>query len=253
MECYVCGQPAVGQCKKCLRFYCKQHGDVLCEACASKSEETAQVSTPSPATPIVVVEREPSFTKTVAKTGCLIAGATLAPYLWPIIAFVLLALVVVGVYSFSQAKQYFEMRSRMASDENYARLVRVVERLSPESYQRRWVLLVYDEGLRDMTTLLNGKPDQTAFEYKIKTIKSISKCDWTYPMIGDSGVCLSEYALWLPYETVMQKAGIIDRRSFDETKLRTLLLQNGCRASLVDEFIALYQEYRGKNLPDWAR
>ena len=34
MLCYVCLQPAVGQCQSCLRFYCREHGDRLCTRCA---------------------------------------------------------------------------------------------------------------------------------------------------------------------------------------------------------------------------
>ncbi|MDI6643555.1 MAG: hypothetical protein QME14_00730 [Methanobacteriaceae archaeon] len=25
-KCYVCGRPAVGQCKVCYRFFCERHG-----------------------------------------------------------------------------------------------------------------------------------------------------------------------------------------------------------------------------------
>jgi hypothetical protein len=34
MICHVCHQPASGQCKSCLRFYCPQHGDLTCVDCA---------------------------------------------------------------------------------------------------------------------------------------------------------------------------------------------------------------------------
>jgi hypothetical protein len=33
MNCYVCGQPAIGQCQSCWKFYCHPHGEVLCEGC----------------------------------------------------------------------------------------------------------------------------------------------------------------------------------------------------------------------------
>jgi hypothetical protein len=42
MICHVCEQQAIGQCKKCGKFYCKQHGDVTCIVC-----ETAVQQSPS--------------------------------------------------------------------------------------------------------------------------------------------------------------------------------------------------------------
>jgi hypothetical protein len=33
MICHVCEQQAIGQCKKCGKFYCKEHGDVTCVVC----------------------------------------------------------------------------------------------------------------------------------------------------------------------------------------------------------------------------
>jgi hypothetical protein len=35
MICHVCRQQASGQCKSCGRFYCPDHGDVLCVKCRS--------------------------------------------------------------------------------------------------------------------------------------------------------------------------------------------------------------------------
>ena len=33
MKCHVCGEPAVGQCQTCWKFYCVPHGDVFCQEC----------------------------------------------------------------------------------------------------------------------------------------------------------------------------------------------------------------------------
>ena len=43
MICHVCKQQAVGQCKSCGKFYCRQHGDVYCTPCSTniKPEEQA--------------------------------------------------------------------------------------------------------------------------------------------------------------------------------------------------------------------
>lgn len=34
MICFVCSEPAVGQCQVCWRFYCSQHGDRRCVECS---------------------------------------------------------------------------------------------------------------------------------------------------------------------------------------------------------------------------
>ena len=34
MKCHVCGEPAVGQCQTCWKFYCDGHGNVFCQDCA---------------------------------------------------------------------------------------------------------------------------------------------------------------------------------------------------------------------------
>ena len=33
MKCHICGKPSTGQCQSCWRFYCGDHGDIVCEAC----------------------------------------------------------------------------------------------------------------------------------------------------------------------------------------------------------------------------
>jgi hypothetical protein len=43
MICHVCEQQAIGQCKKCGKFYCKEHGDVTCVVC-----DQALQGSPSP-------------------------------------------------------------------------------------------------------------------------------------------------------------------------------------------------------------
>ena len=37
MICHVCGREASGQCKTCGKFYCPDHGDVVCAHCATVS------------------------------------------------------------------------------------------------------------------------------------------------------------------------------------------------------------------------
>src|SRR5438128_1200987 len=40
MICHVCHQDAVGQCKKCGKFYCPEHGDVECVKCREALSRT---------------------------------------------------------------------------------------------------------------------------------------------------------------------------------------------------------------------
>ena len=40
MICHVCHEQAVGQCKKCNKFYCPQHGDVECVKCREALQTT---------------------------------------------------------------------------------------------------------------------------------------------------------------------------------------------------------------------
>jgi hypothetical protein len=40
--CHVCEAPASGQCKTCGKFYCPEHGDVVCVRCAAVSPASAQ-------------------------------------------------------------------------------------------------------------------------------------------------------------------------------------------------------------------
>jgi hypothetical protein len=40
MICHVCHDPAIGQCKKCSKFYCPQHGDVECVKCREALQTT---------------------------------------------------------------------------------------------------------------------------------------------------------------------------------------------------------------------
>ena len=40
MICHVCERQASGQCKSCGKFYCPEHGDILCVNCASVSSAT---------------------------------------------------------------------------------------------------------------------------------------------------------------------------------------------------------------------
>ena len=49
MICHVCEQQAIGQCKQCGKFYCKEHGNVTCIVCDQALQES-----PSP-------RREPEF------------------------------------------------------------------------------------------------------------------------------------------------------------------------------------------------
>jgi hypothetical protein len=40
MICHVCHEQAVGQCKKCGKFYCAAHGDVECVTCREALQKT---------------------------------------------------------------------------------------------------------------------------------------------------------------------------------------------------------------------
>jgi hypothetical protein len=57
MICYVCGEPAVGQCQTCWRFYCKNHGDVRCQNCMGAA---AVRQFPPAADSFAVFEEEPA-------------------------------------------------------------------------------------------------------------------------------------------------------------------------------------------------
>jgi hypothetical protein len=66
MICHVCGQPAVGQCVSCLRFYCPLHGDRTCSACTGQeairadpppSRFGALLAPPGTASPCVTCHR----------------------------------------------------------------------------------------------------------------------------------------------------------------------------------------------------
>ncbi len=45
MKCHVCGEPSVGQCQSCWKFYCAEHGDVFCQEC-SKAESAGRPDEP---------------------------------------------------------------------------------------------------------------------------------------------------------------------------------------------------------------
>jgi hypothetical protein len=48
MICHVCRQPASGQCKSCLRFYCPQHGNLVCSACSGVTADAPAARDPAP-------------------------------------------------------------------------------------------------------------------------------------------------------------------------------------------------------------
>jgi hypothetical protein len=71
MICYECGQPAIGQCKNCGKFYCQDHGDVICQACAES---------PAP----VPQEKRESFLR-----SCLVSlGLATVPLWGPLVALI---------------------------------------------------------------------------------------------------------------------------------------------------------------------
>ena len=51
MICHVCGNQASGQCKNCGKFYCPDHGDELCVACAEADATGDQPDVPGTAAP----------------------------------------------------------------------------------------------------------------------------------------------------------------------------------------------------------
>ncbi len=44
MQCYVCADPAIGQCQACWKFYCEAHGDRICEQCRPEQVEARSAS-----------------------------------------------------------------------------------------------------------------------------------------------------------------------------------------------------------------
>jgi len=57
MICYICGQPAVGQCQSCWRFYCKEHGDLRCQNCARPAAAEPRFGVSPPSFQVFRVER----------------------------------------------------------------------------------------------------------------------------------------------------------------------------------------------------
>ena len=41
MNCYICTQPATGQCQTCWKFYCADHGDRICQPCQERRHTTS--------------------------------------------------------------------------------------------------------------------------------------------------------------------------------------------------------------------
>lgn len=39
MLCHICESNAIGQCQVCWRFYCRAHGEVICQTCKAKSPD----------------------------------------------------------------------------------------------------------------------------------------------------------------------------------------------------------------------
>ena len=89
MICYICAKPAAGQCKECLRFYCREHGDVVCEACASKSRDSGH-SLSDDRLGSVASRRGTSLANTARRTGCILGSVYLGRYMLPIIGFAVL-------------------------------------------------------------------------------------------------------------------------------------------------------------------
>ncbi len=43
MNCHICLQPAIGQCQRCWKFYCADHGDRLCTMCTREAAVTGSI------------------------------------------------------------------------------------------------------------------------------------------------------------------------------------------------------------------
>jgi hypothetical protein len=57
MHCFMCSQPAIGQCPVCWRFYCSQHGNRRCIECAHAAPELRSIPfQTTDETPIIVSE-----------------------------------------------------------------------------------------------------------------------------------------------------------------------------------------------------
>jgi hypothetical protein len=65
MICHVCEEAAIGQCKSCGKFYCKQHGDVYCVRCSIAVKPAGQP-----------LEREVEFGVQAEAPAAPAAGAT---------------------------------------------------------------------------------------------------------------------------------------------------------------------------------
>jgi len=38
VNCHICGQPSIGQCQNCWKFYCAKDGDLVCGACKDDTD-----------------------------------------------------------------------------------------------------------------------------------------------------------------------------------------------------------------------
>ena len=45
MICHVCEKQAVGQCQRCGKFYCGQHGDGVCAGCSENVQASPAAMT----------------------------------------------------------------------------------------------------------------------------------------------------------------------------------------------------------------
>ena len=46
MNCRICAESATGQCQACWKFYCADHGDVVCQPCQAQRDATGPAAGP---------------------------------------------------------------------------------------------------------------------------------------------------------------------------------------------------------------
>lgn len=76
MLCHVCERDAIGQCKSCAKFYCRDHGDVYCVHCADAARSPEAIRRdPDPVPRLAPPRRERAEAPRVAGPPCYQCGS----------------------------------------------------------------------------------------------------------------------------------------------------------------------------------
>ncbi len=67
MHCFICGQPVIGQCPVCWRFYCSQHGNRRCVECVRSEVVPFQTANEGPIIVSEVQSLEPVRSSTLQR------------------------------------------------------------------------------------------------------------------------------------------------------------------------------------------